>query len=273
VAETLVLLHGFGGTRHAWDRVIARLDPQRYRPLALDLPGHGEAAAEQAPITFEGCVAAVLAGSPRRFALCGYSLGGRIAQQVALAAPERINRLVLVSTSPGIEDPDERARRRESDRRLADELERIPFEQFIERWRTQPLFADDPPEVGALAREDQRRNDPHALATAMRGLGPGEMQPVWSRLGELKMPVTIVVGERDGKFRALGERMRALLAHAELVVVAGGHGLPLENPSALAEELGKRQLGPDRGRFVVPEDFDDPLPDDLLDAFEGKGGS
>jgi 2-succinyl-6-hydroxy-2,4-cyclohexadiene-1-carboxylate synthase len=273
VAETLVLLHGFGGTRHAWDRVIARLDPQRYRPLALDLPGHGEAAAEQAPITFEGCVAAVLAGSPRRFALCGYSLGGRTAQQVALAAPERINRLVLVSTSPGIEDPDERARRREADRHLAEQLERAPFEDFIERWRTQPLFADDPPEVGALAREDQRRNDPHALATAMRGLGPGEMQPVWSRLGELKMPVTIVVGERDGKFRALGERMRALLAHAELVVVAGGHGLPLENPSALAEELGKRQLGPDRGRFVVPEDFDDPLPDDLLDAFEGKGGS
>ncbi|HLB22423.1 MAG TPA: hypothetical protein VK605_09930, partial [Solirubrobacteraceae bacterium] len=82
-------------------------------------------------------------------------------------------------------------------------------------------------------------NDPHALATAMRGLGTGEMRPLWSRLGELRMPVTIVVGERDGKFRAIGERMRSLLADAELVVVAGGHGLPLENPSAVADVIGE----------------------------------
>jgi len=233
------LLHGFGGTRRAWDRVIAGLDPQRYRPLALDLPGHGEAAGGRAPITFKACVGAVLAGSPPRFALCGYSLGGRVAQHVALAAPERVSRLVLVSTSPGIEDPDERARRRETDRQLADRLERDKFEDSIERWRTQPLFAGDPPEIGALAREDHRRNDPHALATAMRGLGTGEMRPLWSRLGELRMPVTIVVGERDGKFRAIGERMRSLLADAELVVVAGGHGLPLENPSAVADVIGE----------------------------------
>ena len=39
-----------------------------------------------------------------------------------------------------------------------------PLEDFIERWRTQPLFAGDPPSVGALAREDQRRNRPDALA-------------------------------------------------------------------------------------------------------------
>ena len=43
--ESIVLLHGFGGTRHAWDGVVAHLDAQRYRPLALDLPGHGSAAA------------------------------------------------------------------------------------------------------------------------------------------------------------------------------------------------------------------------------------
>ncbi len=38
--ETLVLLHGFGGTHRTWDAVIARLPPERYRPLAPDLPGH-----------------------------------------------------------------------------------------------------------------------------------------------------------------------------------------------------------------------------------------
>ncbi len=237
--ESVVLLHGFGGTRRAWDGVVARLDPERYRPLALDLPGHGEAADAEGPITFAGCAESVLAQTPERFALCGYSLGGRVALHVALAAPERVSRLGLVSCSPGIEDQGERAARRAADRRLADDLETIPFEQFIERWRTQPLFAVEPPEVGRLAREDMRRNDPHALAAVMRGIGTGEMQPLWSRLGELRMPVTVIVGERDQKFLALGRRMVDSLSRAELAVVSGGHGLPLENPGALARRAGE----------------------------------
>jgi 2-succinyl-6-hydroxy-2,4-cyclohexadiene-1-carboxylate synthase len=237
VPESLVLLHGFSGTRHAWDAVAAQLPGQRYRALALDLPGHGDAAELQAPITFDSCVASVLARSPARFALCGYSLGGRLALHIALTAPERVARLILVSTSAGIEDANERAEHRAADHRLAHDLERIPFEQFIERWRTQPLFAGDPAEVAELAREDQRRNRPDALAAVLRGIGTGEMRPLWDRLGELTMPVTVVAGERDAKFRALGERMAAAIPDAELLIVPGGHGLALESPGALARAL------------------------------------
>jgi 2-succinyl-6-hydroxy-2,4-cyclohexadiene-1-carboxylate synthase len=234
VPDIVVLLHGFSGTRHMWDRVVACLDRERYLPLALDLPGHGEAAGVEPPITFASCVEDLLARAPARFALCGYSLGGRIALHVALAAPERVERLVLVSTSAGIEDAGERAGRREADRLLADELQTAPFDEFIERWRGQPLFADEPPEVARLAREDQRRNRPEALATVLRGLGPGEMEPLWERLGELRMHVTVAAGERDGKYRKLGARMAELSGDAELVVVPGGHQLPLENPPAVA---------------------------------------
>jgi 2-succinyl-6-hydroxy-2,4-cyclohexadiene-1-carboxylate synthase len=237
VPETLVLLHGFGGTRHMWDRVAAELRPERYLPLALDLPGHGDRADEDAEITFDSCVQSVLARSPDRFVLCGYSLGGRVALHMALAEPERVQRLVLVASSAGIEDDAERAQRRVADRRLSDDLERIPFEEFIGRWCTQPLFAADPPAVGELAREDQRRNRPQALAAVLRGLGTGEMQPLWGRLGELEMPVTVVVGERDAKFRALGERMVDRMPRAEIVVIPGGHRLPLESPAELASEV------------------------------------
>ncbi len=240
VPESVVLLHGFSGTHRAWDGVAARLESERYRVLALDLPGHGQAAGCKRPITFPVCVDHVLARAPERFTLCGYSLGGRVALHVALADPERVQRLVLVSCTAGIEDPAERAARRLADRRLADELESGPFEDFIERWRTQPLFAGEPPEVGRLAREDQRRNRPEALAAALRGIGTGEMEPLWDRLGELRMPVTVLVGERDPKFRALGERMVGLLADAELVLAPGGHGLALENPDAVSRVLNLR---------------------------------
>ncbi|HKH79598.1 MAG TPA: alpha/beta fold hydrolase [Solirubrobacteraceae bacterium] len=235
--ENVVLLHGFGGTRHAWDGVISALEPERYRLLALDLPGHGGAADAPRPITFAGCVEHVLALSPERFALCGYSLGGRVALHVALAAPERVARLVLVASTAGIEDDAQRAGRSRADRRLADELERIPFEEFIERWCSQPLFAEDPPALDVLARADLRRNRPGALAAVLRGIGTGEMRPLWDSLGELKMPVTVVVGDRDTKFQALGRRMVELLPDAELRVVAGAHRLTLENPEAVARLL------------------------------------
>ena len=237
--QSVVLLHGFSGTRHAWDGVAPHLDTQRYRPLALDLPGHGQESELQGPISFAGCVEHVLERAPDGFSLCGYSMGGRVALHVALAAPERVTRLVLVSSSPGIEDPRERAARRLADRRLAGELEELSLEEFIERWRTQPLFASDPAEVGELARADQRRNRPEALAAALRGIGTGEMEPLWARLGQLQMPVTIVVGARDRKYRELGEGMRVLIPSADLIVAAGGHRLPLEDPAAVAIALGR----------------------------------
>ena len=237
MSETLVLLHGFGGTHRAWDGVIERLDAERYRPLALDLPGHGAAADAVPPITFASCVAAVLAQAPERFVLCGYSLGGRVALHVALAAPERVSALCSIAANPGIEDARERAARLAADERLAERLENEPYEQFIESWRDQSLFAADPPSVRALARTDQLRNAPGPLAVAMRGLSVGAMEPLWGRLGELAMPVALVVGERDQKFVALAERARPLLRDGSVTVLSGGHGLPLENPQGVAEAL------------------------------------
>ncbi len=240
VSESVVLLHGFSGTARAWGGVVERLHREGRRARALDLPGHGGQAEAARPITFPGCVRAVLAQSPERFVLCGYSMGGRVALHMALAAPERVLRLVLVATTAGIEDAAERVQRSRADHRLADELERIPFEDFIERWRTQPLFAADPEWVRELAREDQRRNRPDALAAVLRGIGTGEMTPLWDRLGELGMPVTVLVGERDTKFTQLGQRMVQELPDARLVVVSGGHGLPLENPAAVAAAIAGR---------------------------------
>lgn len=238
MSDSVVLLHGFSGTRRAWDGVVELLDRERYRPLALDLPGHGDASGARQPITFADCVQAVLLAAPEHCTLCGYSLGGRVALHVALAAPERVSRLVLVSCSAGIEDPYERAVRREADGQLAQDLEGESFEQFIERWRTQPLFASEPAAVGELARADQRRNRPEALAAVLRGLGAGAMEPLWGRLSELRMPVTVIVGARDAKYLSIGQRMVDRLPDARLLIVAGGHGLPLESPAAIAQALG-----------------------------------
>jgi 2-succinyl-6-hydroxy-2,4-cyclohexadiene-1-carboxylate synthase len=234
---TVVLLHGFAGTGRAWDPVVERLDRERYTPLAPDLRGHGAARATR-PASFEACVDDVLAAAPERFVLCGYSMGGRIAQHVALAAPERVERLVLVATTAGIRDAPERAARRADDDRLAAFADEATIEQFADRWMAQPIFAGAPPAAARIWREDLVRNDPRALAAVLRGMGTGAMEPLWDRLRTLTMPATVLAGEDDPKFVALAERLVAALPNAQLVVVPGaGHGLAREAPQAVADAI------------------------------------
>jgi 2-succinyl-6-hydroxy-2,4-cyclohexadiene-1-carboxylate synthase len=237
VPETVVLLHGFAGTGRLWDPVVARLDGERYRPLAPDLRGHGAAAARR-PVTFDAIAEDVLGLVPHPFTLCGYSMGGRLALHTALAAPDRVQRLILVATTAGIEDDAERAARRAADGELADWTEQHTIEEFADRWTAQPLFAGTPPQAAAAWRADILDNEPVALAAALRGIGTGAMPPLWERLGELAMPTTVLAGARDAKFLALGERLTTALPRAALVVVEGaGHGIPREDPSAVASAL------------------------------------
>jgi 2-succinyl-6-hydroxy-2,4-cyclohexadiene-1-carboxylate synthase len=233
MAPPLVLLHGFTQTRHSWEALIAALRPSR--PLAPDLPGHGSAA-DRRPASFSACAAYVRAfadGGP--CTLCGYSLGGRIALYTALAMPGLAERLVLVGASPGIADDAERAQRRAADEALAERIEAAGIEAFAREWAAQPLFAGQPEPVAAAAHTDRLRNTPEGLAAALRGLGTGVMPPLWGRLGELRIPVTLIVGERDEKFRGIAERMQAALPDGRLVLVPhAGHAAHLERPDTVA---------------------------------------
>jgi len=232
----LVLLHGFTQTGRSWQPVRHVLGA-RYRAVAPDLPGHG-AFARRRPASFAACDAYVRALTDAPFTLAGYSMGGRIALHAALAVGNRIRRLVLVGASPGLADPQERARRRAADEALADRIEAIGVDAFAAEWAAQPLFAGMPRGIAEQADADRRRNTAPGLAAALRGLGTGAMPPLWDRLAELPMPVDLVVGERDGKFRAIAERMAAAIPAARLHIVPGaGHAVHLEQPAALAELL------------------------------------
>lgn len=239
MSERLVLLHGFTQTGRSWDGVVEALGPQRYTALAPDLRGHGSAAAAR-PITFAAIADDVLAAGGDRFALAGYSMGGRLALHTALTAPERVSRLVLVATTAGIADDAERSQRREADEALAERIAGQTIDEVAAAWGAQPLFAAQSAAVRARAHADRLRNDPAGLAASLRGVGTGAMAPLWDRLGALRMPAEVLVGERDPKFRALGERLCAALPDARLTVVPGaGHALTLETPEAVAAALAR----------------------------------
>ena len=209
----------------------------RYRALAPDLPGHGEFA-DRRPASFAACDAYLRALAGERYTLAGYSMGGRVALHAALSLGERVERLVLVGASPGLATAAERAARAADDAALADRIEAIGLEAFVREWAAQPLFAGMPRGIAELVEADRLRNTASGLAAALRGLGTGVMPSLWRRLGELAMPVELVVGERDVKYRAIAERMQEELPDARLRVVPGaGHAVHLEAPEAVAEVL------------------------------------
>ena len=233
--SVLVLLHGFTQTRQSWRRTVAALGG-RYRALTPDLPGHGLASERLA--SFSACAGYVRALADGPCTLVGYSMGGRIALYTALTLPGLVERLVLVGASPGIADPAEREARRRSDEELAERIEQIGVEAFAEEWGSQPLFAGQDERVAAAAHADRLRNTASGLAAALRGLGTGVMEPLWGRLGELTIPVTLVVGERDAKFRAIAGRMAPAIADCRVELVAGaGHATQLERPEAVAAAI------------------------------------
>jgi 2-succinyl-6-hydroxy-2,4-cyclohexadiene-1-carboxylate synthase len=233
MAPTLVLLHGFTHTGASWGPVLQELG-ESYRGTAPDIRGHGSAS-DRTPVTLEAVLGDIDAAAPERFTLAGYSMGGRIALQFAIAHPARVERLVLIGASPGIADPVEREARRGADDQLAGEVERSSIEQFAERWATAPILAGQPAKIAEAAREDRLRNHPVGLARALRGLGTGAVPSLWDRLGELAMPITLVVGERDPKFRAIVAQMAGAIPDPTAVVVDGaGHAVHLEAPREVA---------------------------------------
>src|SRR5687767_11988081 len=156
----LLLLHGFTATGASWDAVRRHVDAGLYEPEAPDLRGHGTRSDDR-PVTVEACVDDLRQERP--YALAGYSMGGRIALHLALAQPDKVRRLVLVSTTAGLQTEEERRARCASDEDLADGIERAGLEAFARSWAAQPLFATQPPEVAAAAHRDRLRNTPEGL--------------------------------------------------------------------------------------------------------------
>ena len=236
MAPPLVLLHGFTHTGRSWDGVVAALG-ERYRPLAPDIRGHGSASTKR-PVTLAKVMEDVDSLEPTRFTLVGYSMGGRIALHYAITRPERVQRLVLIGASPGIADPSLREARRRADEQLAARIQRQSIEEFATRWATNPALAGQPDEVARRAHTDRLMNTPAGLARALRGLGTGALPALWHRLPQLRMPVALVVGERDENFVAIAKEMSQAIPDAELHSVAdAGHAVHLERPQAIAEVL------------------------------------
>lgn len=213
--EGLCLIHGYGGAAADWRHVGTSLD-DGYSMVAVDWRGHGESRDVNPTAVFsvarfvDDILAAVDAVPMDRFHLVGHSIGGGVAQEIAVRHPERVLSLVLADTTDWFGDHDEPG-------------------------GTPPFL---PPETLQLAARRRQEMPGRIRDAAWQALidWPG----VRDRLGSIACPTLILHGERDASRILEGsERLRRAIPGARLVVVPGaGHSPHLEEPARFIEALG-----------------------------------
>jgi 2-succinyl-6-hydroxy-2,4-cyclohexadiene-1-carboxylate synthase len=239
-----VMLHGFAGSAGEWDgRLVDGLAGVGLAPVLVDLPGHGSdaGATDPAAFTLDAALASIEAAGRWPADMIGYSMGGRLALHFAAAYPGHVRRLVLESSSPGLDAPAERAARRAADEALAARIEAEGVEWFVDHWESLPMFETRRHlDAGVLLRRRnlRLRNDPRSLAAALRGLGTGALPALWARLQTFDIPTLLVVGERDERFAQIAERMARAMPRAQIAMIRGaGHTVHLEAQAAWLEAV------------------------------------
>jgi 3-oxoadipate enol-lactonase len=226
-----VLLHGLGDSHDLWRHQMDAL-ATGHRVIAFDLRGHGRSPLGQADFDLgqmAGDVRAMLdeLGIARAM-LVGLSMGGGVAQTLAIAEPERALGLVLVSTSSEFPDA--------TQRRFLDRAARAEeggmaavVDETVPRWFTPAFTADHPDEV-ERTRRTVLAIDPAAFAAASRA---NARRNLTRDLHRIRCPIQFVGGSMDpaDPERALGIYRRELPDVRAEIVDGVSHLLPVEAPA------------------------------------------
>ncbi|WP_315924515.1 alpha/beta hydrolase [Mesorhizobium sp. SP-1A] len=231
----LVCVHGVGSYLEAWDGVIERLAP-RFRILRFDLRGHGRSARVKGRYEIGDFMRELLLLADHvgftRFALAGFSLGGLIAQRAALDHPDRVERLVLLSTVAGRNE----AEKERVLNRLSMLQSREPgshYDNSVSRWFSQE-FQQANPDLMATLRARNAANDPDCYASAYRVLAESDFG---DELGEIRCPTLIVTGEEDqGSNPRMAKLMNERIRGSQLAILPGKrHSILIEAPADVAD--------------------------------------
>ncbi len=228
----LVAVHGVGCTLAFWEDVIPLLDGS-FTCVAVDVPGFGRSPAPAGAVTVAG-LAATLQGwlvdaGLDRVVVMGHSLGGMIAQELAIADPARVRGLVLCCTIPAAGGAAEQIGG------LADLAEQAGAEALTDAMA--PAMLGPAPMEGTERARTRFRADfasagPVALAAALRAITGFDAR---SRLGALAaggMPAMVLAGEHEGN-RADQQQLANLLGVPLVALPGTNHLAPAEAPHAL----------------------------------------
>lgn len=246
--EPLVFIHGYTGDITDWRFQVQEFSPT-YAVLVMDLRGHGrsEASADRDAYTIEQMANDVEALIDEvafdRYHLVGHSMGGAIAQEIALRNQERLTTLTLEDTGPQMARNDDEQIAKYTARRI-----QIALEEGMEALANRPSRIPYPPHLPKERITEERERLARMSVDGFVGAAVGLRN--WAgtrdRLGSLHTPTLVVCGELDAALLKGSERLAELIPDATLEIVPeAGHSPQYERPElfnhALREHLAKNK--------------------------------
>jgi pimeloyl-ACP methyl ester carboxylesterase len=231
--EPVVLIHGGQLDCRMWDDQFQKF-AQHYRVIRYDVRGYGKSDLPTKPYSDEKDLLGLFQSLHIDKAhLVGLSLGGRIAINFTLQYPERVRSLVAVG--PGLSgfewSRDDEARMFEIMKAARDQ----GAEKAAELWLKDPYMAPamEQPALAKQLRQLTQENARCWLANPL--LGRELTPPAAKRLGEVRVPTLVIIGERDvPDIQAIGKLLEKGIPHARKIVVPGaGHMVNMERPEEL----------------------------------------
>lgn len=235
----LLLLHGFTGAASTW-KPFCPIWEKHSLLIMPDLIGHGKTDSPEMAERYDIVSAANdlkvlldMMGIEKTDVL-GYSMGGRVAITFASLYPDKVRKLVLESTTPGLKTESEKITRIQQDHNLASKIEEAGLKPFIEYWESIPLFQSQlnlPAKVREQIRSQRLQNNPAGLANSLRRMGTGAQPSWWDKLPGLDFETLLVTGTLDTKFFNIAEEIVSKLPNAKhLSIKDCGHALHVEEP-------------------------------------------
>ncbi|MBA2530199.1 MAG: alpha/beta fold hydrolase [Euzebyales bacterium] len=232
----VVLVHGLGGTLHAWYGVTENL-ALHHHVVALDLRGHGRSDGSNAALTvpqLAGDVEALIGALELpAVTLVGHSLGTLAAQHLAANLPEAVDNLVLVGGISHFEPP-----ANEVYLKRAEIVEADGMDALVDEWvpgALAPRTRAKLPQLEGLLREMFLRNDPSSYAKACRALAKAPSIDR-ERIGQ---PTLLLVGDHDRSTPiAMTEELHRDIPVSQVrVIPSAAHWVALEQPDAIAAAI------------------------------------
>ena len=230
--RNLVLIHGAGDNLNMWYHQLPVFS-KSYRVITCDVRGSGETERPKGeytiPLFAEDVYQLMKAIEVEEACFLGYSLGGRIALELALNHPELIKALVLANSSVGLAPPSPEAL--EWRRATLELLDKGDMKEFAEAMATRafsPDFKSRYPAEFEKYVKVKMQNKPDGIARLMGSLSALSAPP---DLSKVKCPVLLIVGENDLSMGVeQGKRANEAIAGSKMVVLPTGHAAAIEAP-------------------------------------------
>lgn len=231
----VLLLHGYTDSWFSYSRVLPLL-PRQVRAIVPDHRGHGESdspAGSWSMADFARDLVELLdAMEVERVTVAGHSMGGLIALHLAIAAPQRVSGLIIVSSGISVRYP--------AAFDLATQVARLtePIDLgFVRDFQRSTIHQPVPSEFFTRVVMDSGRVPVHVWQSVMHAM----LQEDYSeRAALVRCPVRVLWGDRDAVFpRESQDALLRAMPHAEFAILPEvGHALHWEAPTALVAAIG-----------------------------------